>query len=93
MFTDLTKSQLLRELLLKTVSRRPCWLICGREDDELLFGLRIRKTMMARSGGGIECWFSGGGVSAAAMDIRKSDDPLYEPSLEEGGDDVISREA
>ena len=40
---DLTKSQLLRELLLKTVSRRPCWLICGREDDELHFGLRIRK--------------------------------------------------
>ena len=62
---DLTKSQLLRELLLKTVSRRPVWFICGREDDELHFGLRIRRTLMAR--GGVECWFSGGGVSAAAM--------------------------
>ncbi len=82
---DLTKSQLLRELLLKTVSRRPVWFICGREDDELHFGLRIRRTLMAR--GGVECWFSGGGVSSVAMDIRNSDDPLYEDPVD---DDVIS---
>merc|ERR1712166_1334331 len=40
--------------------------------------------------GGVECWFSGGGVSAAAMDIRNSDDPLYEDPID---DDVISRAA
>ena len=46
------------------------------------------RTLMAR--GGVECWFSGGGVSAAAMDIRNSDDPLYEDPID---DDVISRAA
>ena len=76
-------------------NNRPCWLICGREDDELQFGLRLRRTLMAQRGGGVECWFSGGGVSAAAMDIRHSDDPLYEePSTNPAvDDDVISRRA
>jgi hypothetical protein len=95
---DLTRSQLLRELLVKTTSRRPFWMISGREDDELRFGSRIRRHLMSKKYGFLECWCSGGGVSAAAMDIRGADDPLYDPvsdeiARKETPGDVISREA
>ena len=55
---DVTRSQHLRELLLKHARRRPIWLIVGHDDLELEFGERLAKEIWDRSG--LMSWIGGG---------------------------------
>ena len=55
---DVTRSQHLRELLLKHAARRAVWLICGHDDLELEFGKRLARELWERSG--LLTWLGGG---------------------------------
>jgi Ran GTPase-activating protein (RanGAP) involved in mRNA processing and transport len=55
---DVTRSQHLRELLVKHAARRPVWLICGHDKLELEFGKRMAHELWER--GGLNSWLGGG---------------------------------
>ena len=74
---DVTRSQHLRELIAKHAARRPVWIVCGRESNELEIGRRVRRDLQRR---GLECFFGGG-----SEDIEMPGDspPMEEDSDEE----------
>jgi len=83
---DVTRSQHLRELLLKHAKRRPIWLIVGHDDMELKFGERLAKEVWDRSG--LMSWVGGG----EGRDGWKQDDSyMVKLNNNEGDNDSISK--